>query len=64
MGANHVLVQEALLLERFSEVALELFVIGDSAGVGVGRGDVLGHVGDVILVVVRREDCRKSVYST
>ena len=55
-------------MERFSEVALEFFVVGDSAGVGVGRGDVLGPVGDVVegycsSLVVVRVDWRKSVYS-
>lgn len=39
---DHVLVQEALLLQRFAEVALEFLVVGDPAGV-VGWGDVLGH---------------------
>lgn len=42
--SGHVLVQQALLLQRFPQVALELLVVWDTAGV-VRLGDVLGHDG-------------------
>ncbi len=49
MGMYHVFVEYSLLLECFSEVALQLLVVWHAAGCvcdgSGGRGDVFGHVG-------------------